>query len=227
MGKVLFFSFTAALNPTLLAATTVMLLLPHPKRLLLGYVLGAAMTSITLGLVIVFSLQDSGAVTTAQNTVNPAADLTLGGIALAIAFVLGSGRDERLRERRRARKGPKEDKGASRWQRALGKGSARITFAVGAVLTLPGASYLAGLHRIAEEGYATAGTVAIVVLFNLIMLALIELPLLGYALAPDWTPSAVERFKAWLARHGRRFGTWAAAVVGVLLIVRALIVLLS
>ena len=59
------------------------------------------------------------------------------------------------------------------------------------------------------------------------MLALIELPLLGYALAPDWTPTAVDRFKAWLARHGRRFGTRAAAVVGALLVIRALIVLLS
>src|SRR5436190_19151975 len=98
-----------------------MLLLPHPKRLLLGYVLGAAITSITLGLVIAFSLQDSGAVTTAQNTVNPVADLTLGGILLAIAFVLGSGGDERLRERRQKRKGPKEDKGPPRSQQALGR----------------------------------------------------------------------------------------------------------
>jgi hypothetical protein len=36
---------TAALNPTLLAPTTVMLLLPNPKRLLLGYLLGAYTTS--------------------------------------------------------------------------------------------------------------------------------------------------------------------------------------
>jgi hypothetical protein len=53
------------------------------------------------------------------------------------------------------------------------------------------------------------------------------LPLLGYALAPDWTPTAVERFKAWLGRSGRRLAIRGAAVIGVLLIVRALIVLLS
>jgi hypothetical protein len=34
MSQVLVFSLTAALNPTLLTATTVMLLLPSPKRLL-------------------------------------------------------------------------------------------------------------------------------------------------------------------------------------------------
>src|SRR2546423_5356459 len=56
MSRVLLFSLTAALYPTLLAATTVMLVLPNPKRLLLGYLLGALMTSVTLGLVIVFAL---------------------------------------------------------------------------------------------------------------------------------------------------------------------------
>ena len=88
MGQVFFFACAAALNPTLLAATTVILLLPNPKRLLIGYLLGAMMTSITLGLVIVFSAQDSSAVDTAEDTVSPAVDLAPGGIALAIAFGL-------------------------------------------------------------------------------------------------------------------------------------------
>ena len=53
MGDIYFFALTAALNPTLLTATTVMLLLDHPKRLLLGYLLGALLTSLTCGLVII------------------------------------------------------------------------------------------------------------------------------------------------------------------------------
>src|SRR4051812_37974969 len=73
LSRTLFFSLTAALNPTLLAATTVMLVLPSPKRLLLGYLLGAMLTSISLGLVIVFTLSGSSTATsTAQHTVNPA-----------------------------------------------------------------------------------------------------------------------------------------------------------
>jgi hypothetical protein len=39
-------SLTAALNPTLLTATTLMLLLPSPSRLMLGYWLGAMTISI-------------------------------------------------------------------------------------------------------------------------------------------------------------------------------------
>jgi len=227
VSHVLLFAFTAALNPTLLAATTVMLLLPHPKRLLLGYVLGAAMTSIALGLVIVIALQDSSAVDTAKNTINPATDLVFGALLVIVACVVGTGQDQKLAERRRRRKGPKKDKGPPRWQRALSKGSARTTFAVGAVLTLPGASYLAALDRIAREDFSTVATIGVVVLFNLIMLMLIELPLLGYAVAPDWTPKAVAGFREGLNRHGRSWGVRGAAIIGILLIVRGIITLIA
>jgi hypothetical protein len=40
-------SLLAMANPSLLAAVTVMLLLPNPKRLMAGYLLGAYMTSLT------------------------------------------------------------------------------------------------------------------------------------------------------------------------------------
>ena len=40
MGNVIFLSFLSVLNPTLIAVTTVMLLLPNPGRLMLGYWLG-------------------------------------------------------------------------------------------------------------------------------------------------------------------------------------------
>jgi hypothetical protein len=49
VGPVILLSLTASLNPTLLAATTGMLLLSRPARLMRGYLLGALITSITLG----------------------------------------------------------------------------------------------------------------------------------------------------------------------------------
>lgn len=226
MGDVFSLAFLAALNPTLLAATTVMLLLPRPKRLLLGYLLGAALTSVTLGLAIVFSLQGSGLLSTTQTTLSPSADLTLGAILLLVAFVLGTGRDRRLAERRQARKAPKE-KGPPRWQRALAKGSARSTFAVGVVLTLPGASYITALDRIAQENLGTEATVGMVLAFNLIMLMLLELPLLGYAVAPQWTPRVVAGFRDTLNRRGRAWAIRGAAIIGILLILRGVITLLA
>jgi hypothetical protein len=227
MNHVFLFSLTAMANPTLLAATTVLLLLPNPKKLMLGYLLGALMTSITLGLVIVFSLENSGAVSTAKNTINPAVDFALGAILLVISFVLATGRHERRRERRRERKGPKKEKGPPRWQQALAKGSPRLTFVVGAILTLPGASYLGALHGIAELNYATVPTVLLVLMVNVIMLALLEVPLICFAVAPDWTPTAIQRGKDWFALNAHRFAVIGTATIGSLLIIRGLITLLT
>ena len=227
MGDVFLLAFLAALYPTLLAATTVMLVLPHPKRLLLGYLLGAAMTSVTLGLVIVFTLRHSGLVSTTQATLGPGADIVLGCLALAIALVLHSGRDQRLVARRRERKAAKGPTGPPRWQQALGRGSARTTFVVGALLTLPGATYITALHRIADENLADPATVAVVLAFNLIMLMLLEIPLLAYTFAPDWTPRAVERFKLKLRERGRIWGVRVTLVLGILMIARGVITLLA
>ena len=95
MGQVILLSLTASLNPTLVAATTVMLLLDKPARLMLGYLLGAYLTSITLGLVIVFSASNSSTTNTTENTLSPAVDIALGVIALIAAWVVWSGRRER------------------------------------------------------------------------------------------------------------------------------------
>jgi hypothetical protein len=227
MGQIFLLSLAAALNPVLVGASTVMLLLPNPKRLMLGYLLGALMTSITLGLVIVYLLKGSSSVSTTQNTINPAVDLALGAILLVAAAVLGTGRDKQIAERRRARKGPTEEKGPPRWQQALSKGSARTTFAVGALLTLPGGSYLAGLNHIEKQKLSTTATVLTVIGFNLVMLILLELPLLGYTFAPDWTPGAVERAKAWAGRNGHKAAVIALTVLGGALVIKGIAELVS
>jgi hypothetical protein len=214
MSQVILLSLTASLNPTLVGATTVMLLLDKPAKLMLGYLLGAYMTSITLGLVIVFSLSDSSTTNTTQNTLSPAVDIGLGAIALAVSFVLYTGRHERIRERRRASKAAKPDKGPPRWQRELSKGSARTTFIVGALLTLPGASYLAGLDEIHKLKYSTTVTVLLVIGFNLVMLWLLEVPLASFLVAPNWTPRAIERAKLWISRHAHVFAVRGFAGLG-------------
>ena len=226
MGDVILLSLTASLNPTLVAATTVMLLLDSPSKLMLGYLLGAYITSITLGLLIVFSLSDSSASNTTENTLSPAADIVLGMLALLVAWAVWSGRHERRQQRRRERKAAKPDKGPPRWQRELNKGSPRVTFVVGMLLTLPGASYLAGLDNIHKLHYSTTETVLLVIGFNVVMMWLLEVPLLSFLVAPDWTPQAVERAKAWVSRHAHMFAVRGFATLGVLLTIKGLVGLL-
>jgi len=223
VSTVILLSLTASLNPTLVGATTVMLLLPSPKKLMLGYLAGALITSITLGLVIVFSLPTSSATSTTQHTLSPAVDIALGAILVAIAFVIGTGRVGRFRERRQEKKAAKPDKGPPRWQRELSKGSARTTFVVGALLTLPGASYLAGLHEIHELHYSTTSTVLLVVGFNLVMMWLLEVPLLMFSVAPDWTPKAVQRAKLYVSRHAHTVAVRGFTILGVLLVIKGIV----
>ena len=230
LANVFLLSLVAMANPTLLAATTAMLLLPNPKKLMLGYLLGAYTTSITLGLLIAFSLHGSSAAKTSKQTISPAEDIVVGILALAIALVLGTGRDKPFELRRKQRREAKQTAGKTKepWsERMLDKGSAGITFAVGAVLSFPGVSYLDALDHIAKLNPGTVPTVLLVLYFCLMQQILLELPLLGYVFAPHRTEDAVTRFKASLARRGRDAAVMVLAVIGVWLVVRGLINLLN
>ena len=99
MGEIVLFSFLAALYPTLVAATAVMLLLPRAEDLMLGFWLGSMITSVACGLVIVFALHGSSAVKTARHTVSPAADLAIAGLLVVAAVALARSGHARARER--------------------------------------------------------------------------------------------------------------------------------
>ncbi len=207
-------SLTAMLNPTLLAAVTIMMLLPETKRLMLGYLLGSYLTSITVGLLIAFEFDGSGGVELAQNSLTPAEDLVFGVIAVIIGLVL---RSEVGEERRRR----KQESEKESWpQRMLGRGSPKVAFAVGAVLSFPGASYLVALNRLVHLDPGAGATVLLVVLFCLIQAVFLEAPLIGYAISPERTQRAVDGFRRWLSERGRLAGARVAIVIGVLLLVR-------
>jgi hypothetical protein len=222
----------AMLNPTLLASVTVMLLLPHPKRLMLGYLLGAYTTSIAAGVLIAFSLHDSDAERTAKHTVGPLEDIVVGLICLSLAWVLRTGRDRPFRDRRRRKREAKlearRDAGKpteSLPLRMLGKGNPWATFVVGALLSFPGISYLAALDHIHRLNAGAAATVLLILCFCVMQQILLEVPLLSYVFAPEGTRDRVNRFKQWMGRSGRTTAVIGAGAIGALLIARGLIFL--
>ncbi len=215
-------------NPSLLAAVTVMLLTPHPKTLMLGYLLGAYATSFAAGFAVVFALHRSGAVTSSKHTLSPAADVIIGGIALAVALALATDRDAPLRdwrERRRERKASKAGDRPSWQERALRKGSARLTFVVGALLSFPGVTYLNALHHIVELKAPALAAVLLMAFFCVMQQLLLELPLVSFVFAPEWTPRAVSATRAWLHRRGRRIMVVVITALGLVLIVRGALIL--
>jgi hypothetical protein len=223
--RIFLFGLLSALNPTLLAAVTIMLLLPNPKRLMVGYLLGAYLTSITLGLLIVFELGGDASIGSAKRTLTPLADLVIGGLLITAGLVL---KDRRMRERSARRKAAKEaKKKESLPERLLGRGDPRITFFVGVVLTFPGASYLAALAKTSKLDVADAWIVAIVVGLCLLQQLLLELPIIAYTLAPEWATRAIAGFREWLTRNGRRAAANLAIVLGCLLLVRGTIELIA
>jgi Sap, sulfolipid-1-addressing protein len=227
VGALIVFSLTASLNPTLVAITSLLLLRERPAEMMAGFLAGALTVSITLGIVIVLAFNNArSTATTTQHTINPAVDVALGALLLVVAGVLrseGYGRRADHRHERRA----SSEKQPSRWERALNRGTARTAFVLGILLTLPGASYLAGLTQIHKLDTSTLGVVLLVIGFNIVMLWIIELPLLGFVVAPTATPAAVNRAKAWASLHSRQLAVRGSATIGVLLVIKGLIGLVS
>jgi hypothetical protein len=220
------FGFFALLDPVLLTATAVMLLQPNPKKLMRSFVLGALMTSIPVGLLIVFSFKHSAPVSTTKHTVSPAVNIALGCLFLLASVALATGHWAKLTDWWRRRRGPKKHAGPSRSQQALDKGSPRLTFAVGAVYeALPGVYYLVALDGLIKLDPATLPTILLVVLLCVVQLTLVWAPLISFALAPDWTPKALATAKAWFARSAHELAVVGTAIVGLLLLAKGLIAL--
>ena len=190
MGAVVLLAFTAAFNPTEIAAIAVMLLLPRPERLMLGYWSGAMVTGIASGLVIVFALKDTGVEHTTRHTVSPVVQLVFALLLVVAAIALAKGVGKRHEQKEKKEKKP------PKWQRILGKGSFWYSFVVGMLLSFPGVSYLAALTGFIHLHYSAFATVLIVIGFNFIQNLLLEIPMLAFRIWPRETPAAIDTRKS-------------------------------
>jgi Sap, sulfolipid-1-addressing protein len=225
MGSIFLLALWAAIYPTLLACVVVILLLPRPQRLLLGFWLGAMAMSVTCGLIIVFTLGgSSGATTTTKHTISPIVEIVLGSILLLLALVFFSGRDQRYNARRERRQEAKAKKPPSKAMQLLQRGTPRTTFVVGAlIIGIPGVSYLTAMDLLARQHLSTLAAVLVVLAWNVIQLLILEVPIVAYAFAPDGTAKAVEGFKNWLTRDESRIAYWCALIAGAALLAIAVV----
>jgi MFS family permease len=222
MVNVLVLAVAAAISPTILAVVIVILHSPRPRRLLGAYLVGGLLTSIAVGIAIVTSLNELDVLAGSSPAADPVVNFTVGALALIVAYVLATDRDAPIEERRRERRASRPSRDP--WsQRVLERGTAPIAFAVGVALNLPGAFYLVALKDIAQGQHGTGSEVFAIVLFNLIMFALAELPLLGYLFAPEATQRKVEGFNEWLGRRARQIVVALATTMGVYLVARGVI----
>ncbi len=232
--SLLLLAFEAALYPTLLAAVVILLSLERPARLIGAYLAGGMVVSVGLGLAIVFALDGSTLVQNSKALLSWTADLAIGGLAVLVAVALATHADDRLRARRRRSKerrrngrpapepAPEATKAEPWSQRILARGSVPIIFVAALFVNVPGAAYLIALKDIAAGHHSTESIIAQVLLFNVIMFLLAEIPLVGLLVAPERTGVFVDQMNTWLRDHSRQLAIFVCITMGGYLIVRGL-----
>jgi hypothetical protein len=210
-------AIASAFWPILLAVVLISLRASHPGRLMASFLVGGLLTTMVVGLIVIYVLKDASLTTHSNSWFGPGVEIAAGIAALVLAYVL------RARRHRAAPVAAPTDAGPSRMERMLDRG-APLAFVAGIVFNIvPGVVPLVALKDIAELDYSFGATVALLLGFYLIMFAFIEIPLLGYAVAPEQTARLTARFNAWLDRTGPRLGIAVLALIGVYMIARGLL----
>jgi Sap, sulfolipid-1-addressing protein len=217
LAEVFLLAVASALWPALVAVVVVALRTPRPGPILACFLAGAMLTTVSVGLAVVFSLRNSDIVQGPHPPVDPAVDLTVGLLALLGSYVVSR------RPRRHDRPTPRPRDRPAWSERMIARG-AGLAFPVGIALNLfPGLFPFVALKDIAELDYSTGATVLLVIGFYVVMLTIVEVPLVALLVAPERTARAVEGFNSWLGRNGRRLIAVSLAVIGVYLIVRGVV----
>jgi len=207
-------AIASAFWPILLAVVLISLRAPHPGRLMASFLAAGLLTTVIVGLIVIYALQDSSLTSGSSSWFDPGVEIAAGVLAIASAYVL------RARHARSVATPPPAQPKPGRLEHMLDHG-APLAFIAGVVFNIvPGVVPLVALKDIAELDYGFAETLAVLVCFYVIMFAFIEIPLLGYVVAPKRTARATASFNAWLDRNANRLGTAALALVGVYLIAR-------
>jgi hypothetical protein len=90
------------------------------------------------------------------------------------------------------------------------------------VINVPGIYYLSALHDMATDSYSNAQQTALIVLFNLVMFALVEIPLASYLISPEKTAERVTRFQNLLTKNASRIVAVLALGFGTALIAKGI-----
>jgi heme/copper-type cytochrome/quinol oxidase subunit 2 len=201
--------------PALLAVDVVALRTDRPVGILTGFLAGGIVATVFVGCAIVFSLEHTALVTRSKHTTNAVVSIVLGAAALVAAYFV------RRSDTRRTAK-PKSD-GSSKLDR-LGRHGPGLAFVTGVVINIfPGVFPFIAMKDIAELGYSTVGTIAVIVGFYLVMFIPVEGPIVSFLVAPKRTKKAVASFNAWLDLHLRELAWIALAVVGTFELVRGVL----
>jgi cytochrome c oxidase assembly factor CtaG len=229
--ELLVLAFASMFWPTLILIVVLALRISHPVKILVWFLAGGLLTTITVGIAVVFALQGASFMSGSKPPVDPAIDITIGVLSLIGAFVLlrtgnRAGKSSQQSAAAKAEAATAKDSKPKKpplTQRAVESG-APVAFVSGILLNIvPGTFPIVALKDIAQLDASNAAKVATIVVFYVIMFAFIEVPIVAYLIAPERTTVAVNEFNAWLGRNGRRAAAYVLAGVGLYLTIRGII----
>jgi hypothetical protein len=222
--EIVFLGLVSALWPLLLIVVVIALNTSRPMRILGWFLAGGLLTTLSIDTAIVFALQDTSFVEGPRPAADGWVDIVIGVLALLAAGVLQLGMEGK--GPRRFQPKPKSNKPGrfQEWVESLVERGATLSFVAGIVATLlPAPFALVAMKNISELDISDAQAFGLIVLFNLLMFILIEVPLVGFAVAPEWARRTATGFNAWLSQNLRRVAVYALVVAGVVEVVRGLV----
>ena len=223
-------AFSAALNPKLLALDLLLIENRRPRAMFLCVLLGGMTVALTIGLLDVLTIHADAL--KAQGKASAGVDLAIGLLLLAGGALLATGR---LHGRQRTpvpagtmpperpEQPEKKEKKDSWAARALAEPRLGLAMLIGAVIGLPGASYLTALHHLINGKYSTLTQVFAVIIFVVIEFLLIIIPFAFLELRPEATKALLKRSQDWLLHHALQLMVAIAVRLGAYLTVSGLI----
>jgi Sap, sulfolipid-1-addressing protein len=201
---VLVMALAVSVEPFRIGMTVLMLNRPRPALQLFAFLCGGFAMGTSVGLVVLFVFRRI-LLGTSYVTV-PRAQLLIGLLILGIAGFVAVNVPGRL--------GSRPAKLATPARRLMSGGSLSVASIAGLSIALPSVDYLAALAVILASRAAVVTQVAVLLMFNVVAFALVEIPLLAYLVAPKPTSAAVAALNDWVRSRRRRDVAILLAAIG-------------
>jgi hypothetical protein len=214
-------AFLAALNPKLLALDLLVIENRRPRAMFLWLLASGLAVGLTIGLLDVLVIHADAI--KHQASVSAGVDLALGLLLLIAGALVVTGHVPGRPKAPVPASGLAPEKKDGWAQRLLAEPRLMLAALVGAVIGIPGASYLTALHNLVSGKDSTTVQVIAVFVFVLISFSLIIIPFAFLQLRPDATRARLSWAQAWLLSHARRLMAAVALVLGAYLTISGIV----
>ncbi len=205
------FAVLAAISPTALIVMAVFLGSANPRLTALAYLLGAFVMTVLMAIAVLYVLRATGL--NLRRMHDPRYEFRLGLGLLSLAGAVAVARV------RRPEPDPAQPRRQGLMARLVSMPSAKAAFGAGVLIFAPSTTFIAAVQVIATSEADVPVAALALVLVILLTCMVVWLPMLAYLAAPQATTRRLKEINDWIRAHGKRLGSYALALCGVILTV--------